>query len=320
MKYLTIEEFAESMRIIIQNSLGEEFYVSIQNTRKNNGVCWNGLMIQSKDKNIAPTIYLESFYQLYLRGADLQNLSERVIDTYWEDMPQKTIDMRFFTDIEKVKTRLCFKLINYEKNEELFEDVPYVPFLDLAICFYYLVETMMFGSGAIQVTNSHLEMWGITKEELYQLAMENTPKLLPAENIPMVQMLRQILTERRSCSTVDEEDELWENLHLLCDYEQKTGLHILTNQWKCNGSAVILYPGFLKGIAEQMEDDLYILPSSVHEVIIIKKNDNEDPEYLMQMIYSVNTTAVTETEVLSNSLYLYSRDKEEVEFVGALIR
>jgi hypothetical protein len=91
-------------------------------------------------------------------------------------------------------------------------------------------------------------------------------------------------------------------------------MYVCTNVNKCNGAGVIFYKDFLKNISEKVGTDLYIIPSSIHEVIIVPANDKIDSELLKSMVPEVNETEVTVTEVLSNHVYLYKKTENTIIF------
>ena len=92
-------------------------------------------------------------------------------------------------------------------------------------------------------------------------------------------------------------------------------MQILTNHQKAFGAVGILYPGVLGHIAAALNANLYILPSSVHEVIVMPDYGREDPGQLRSMIWDVNRNQLEPEEVLSNSLYYYERLEQNVKIV-----
>ena len=72
-------------------------------------------------------------------------------------------------------------------------------------------------------------------------------------------------------------------------------------------AASMLYENELHELAESLESDLYILPSSVHEVIAVS-SDMGSPEMLAQMVVEVNMQEVSLDERLSNQVYHYDKD------------
>ncbi|MCM1569852.1 MAG: DUF5688 family protein [Roseburia sp.] len=252
--------FANEVCRLMREQLGEEYRVELQEVNKNNNVKLQGLLILAQESNVTPTIYLDSFYDAYSRGASVGSILEVILQIYREDTPKQQVKMDFFRDFEKVKDRICYKLINGRYNEELLEQIPHVPFLDLAICFYYAYQGEILGEGSILIYNSHMEMWRTSTAELMKLAKENTTRLFPGELCTMEEAIHGRMREQHTQKGV-KSPEKEEERELL----QEVPMKILTNAKQVQGAACILYPGLLAQIADKMSESFYILPSSVHE-------------------------------------------------------
>lgn len=294
---MEIKEFARKVCKTVGDSLGENYNVELKEVRKNNDVILNGLTIQRKDHNVAPTIYLEYFWRAYEEGATFSEVIDRLMTVYGQDGPACSVDMEFFRDFEKVRDRICYRLIGMEENRILLEDVPHVEFLDLAVCFFYAYSGSVLGEGSILVHNSHMNAWGASVAELMSLAKENTPRLFPSQCSTMEEVLEEIVGERKRETT----------------FAREVPMKVLTNNRRQNGAVCMIYQGILEQIAEEMEASLYILPSSIHEVILLAVDERADPRELKEMILQVNSTQVALEEVLSNSLYKYDRIEKHIE-------
>ena len=175
---MTYQEFKQTIVYAISNKLGSDFRVSLQDIIKNNDTHLDGLTILSKGSNISPTIYLNYYYDQYLSGKSLSSVQDDILLSYHKNVPKENIDISFFTDFAKVKTRIIFKLVNYDRNKELLSKVPHVRYLDLAIVFNCFVNSTEEGYATILIHHHHLSFWNISTDELYNLAMKNTPHLL----------------------------------------------------------------------------------------------------------------------------------------------
>ena len=121
--------FRTKVQRAVSEALGEEYSVELREVQKNNGVILQGLMIRRAQENMMPTIYLNSFLKAYEEGATFADIIRKIVTVYREDAVGKQIDVSFFTDFEKVKDRICFRLINRDKNRSFLEKVPYIPVL-----------------------------------------------------------------------------------------------------------------------------------------------------------------------------------------------
>ena len=277
------ESFVKKITEEMEKRLGEKFTVKVQKVKKNNNVEYHGLIIQKQENNIAPTIYLDSFYEYYKQGETIDGIVEQIEEHYHRGEVTTPIDMDFFRDFEQVKGRIAYKLINAERNQELLEKIPHILFMDLAICFYYAFYNEQLGDGMILIYNTHMEMWKTNHRELMQLAQENTPDLFPAMFAGMSTLFREMCKEDMGVPP----------------------LYILTNQQKCQGASAILYPHMLEKIADELKSNYYILPSSVHEVILLKEDEVREADALHDMIVEANNTQVLAEEILSDYPYYY---------------
>ena len=206
------------------------------------------------------------------------------------------IDAEFYHDFERIKTRLACKMINYEKNKLLLQEIPYISYLDLAVVFYYSLENEEIGSGTILIYDSHLSMWKISKEQLYEIARRNTPKLFPYEFKAMGELIAEAFED-----SVSPEDE-----------EQALPMYVLTNSERHLGAVNILYDSILSSIGERIQDSFFILPSSVHECIIVPAEVRASKTDLESMVCEINRTQVLPEEVLSDTVYFYERKNHKL--------
>lgn len=298
---MEISTFKVKVQKAVKEALGQEYIVELREVQKNNGVVLQGLMIRKEEDRVMPTIYLNSFWEAYEAGVTFADIIKKIVSIYREDGIGKKLDVSFFAEFDKVKDRICFRLVNREKNRELLDQAPYIPMLDLAICFYYALDNAGLNHGTIPIHRSHLELWGVTEKELLACAMQNTPRLYPCEVIPMENVLEDLLRE------------LPENMRQ--EILQRMSMKILTNANKTYGACSVLYPGVLEQMAEQMNGDLYLIPSSVHEMLVLPKEQERSEEELREMITEVNGTEISPEEVLSNHLYIYSRKEKKISLL-----
>lgn len=298
---MEISTFIVKVQKAVREALGQEYAVELKEVRKNNGVVLQGLMIRKKEEHVMPTIYLNSFWEAYEGGVAFAEIIKKIVSIFREDGVGRKIDVAFFTEFDKVKDRVCFRLVNREKNAELLEKAPYIPMLDLAICFYYAFDSGGVENGMIPIYRSHLDNWGVSERDLMECAMENTPRLFPSEIIPMENVLGDLLQE------IPEE--------MRQDIMQKVSMKILTNSRKTYGACSILYPGVLERMAEQLNGDFYLIPSSVHEFLLLPKEQDRGEDELREMILEVNRTEISPEEVLSDHLYFFCKKEKEIRML-----
>lgn len=287
---MTYDDFLCCVQTRVQKALGEEVRVLLHRVPKNNGILLDGLSIQEGEEGISPTIYLNDFYLEFQRGAELPRLVEEILDLYKSSRIEGKIDTGFYKEYDNVRERVSCKLVSFELNRGLLKKVPYVRYLDLAVVFCYLMEHQDLGSGTILIYNSHLDMWRVTKEELYRQARENTLRLVPWEFYSMQEAVRELMEEQESPQDLP---------------EPYLPMYVLTNRDRNLGASVILFDQVLSEVGERLGEDYYILPSSIHEVIVIPAGFAIPKKELEDMVREINTTQVLAQEVLSDRVYFY---------------
>lgn len=286
---MNMDSFLNQIKEELEKRMGTNVKIKMQEVRKNNGVIYYGLIMQNPEHNIAPTLYLNHFYELYQQGTGMEEILQGIMDAYKGGEVKESIDMDFFCQFDEVKEKIAYRLINAERNKELLEQIPHILFLDLAICFYYAFSHEKLGEGMILIHNSHMDMWGADTKTLMHLAEENTKQLFP----PTVVSMKMLFTE-------------------LLEEEGAPELYVLTNEKKCQGATAMLYPNILEEMADKLGGSFFILPSSIHEVILLKERGDEKPENLRSMILEANSTQVAVEEVLSDYPYYYDAKEKRV--------
>lgn len=314
---MNFKEFRERMKAETSQKTGAEVF--LKEIPKNNGVSLWGLFVREEGVNVSPAVYLNSYFEAYQKGADIEEIIEKISREIYAHHIENPVDLSGFPNYELAQRQIVFRLVNYEKNREMLEEMPHRRFLDLAVTYYYLVlEKPFFGKGAVQIHNSHMETWGTTEEELYKKAMENTPALLPCIIKSMDSCMEELLEEE--IASIHTGKDGMEKLCLQCILEEfksnptyRLSMYVMTNQDILMGAACMLYPGNIRAFARKMHSDLYILPSSLHEVIIIPAKGQTGQEELRQIVWSVNREQVDVMEQLSDSVYIYRRETDTIE-------
>lgn len=309
----TVDLFADVVKAGLEEA-HPECCVMVHKVTKNNNLVLTGISIRSREVNLAPTIYMDGYYNDYKNGRPVMEIIaevERAYDTY---KVEQDFDVSSITDFNHVQDKICYKLVNRDKNKELLSDAPYLPFHDLAVIFYVVVSEDRVGTGTVTVHNHLMEMWGNPDiKELYRIAKNNTQKRYKGRVSNMMEIMGEIISHSADNVDPDVVDAFFEMDSVYED--NMMPMFVATNIKKVNGAGVILYDGLLRTFAEKIGGDFYILPSSVHEVIFVPANGDMDERYLIQMVKEVNATEVSPDEVLSDNVYKYHADTDFVEMM-----
>lgn len=294
------EEFVEAVVDEIKNIVGDNAEVRHNEIRKNNGLVLNGITIQMPGETVTPTVYIENFVddeharEDYIKG--IHRIAKEIICTIAEHRNNPIItefNVDKFMDFEYAKDNLHIRLVNYKANEEMLREMPYEKFLDLAIiCCVNVVN-----NGVIKISNELLKTYGISKETLFEIAKENAPKLEPAVGANMEEIIFGLIGRPNK----------------LGKFNLNSRMYVLSNKSGVYGAAIMLYNEVLDELASQVDSDLIVIPSSVHELILMPYENGMDIEAITEMIQDVNNTEVYLEEILSNHAYIYNRFTKQIE-------
>lgn len=317
--------FTQAVIKKLQEMLGDNYSVFSQNVKKNNGIELTGVIAKRKDCNASPTIYIDKFYHGGITEEEIKKIAHILYDDFQAAEFEDNVDLSGFTEFEKAKKKIVFKLVHAGQNRELLSMIPHKLFHNLALVFFYTVqEAPFYGKASILIYNSHMCQWNTNLEQLYQISMENTPVLFPSVIDSMQKVMRSILEEGLKEDILSEkngkeaglfEEEWIEKVagQMMKDMdEMKLPMYVLTNRQKLYGAACMLYPGVLKAFGEKTGRNFYVLPSSVHEVILVPAEADTDERTLREIVTEINHTQVAEDEVLADSIYYYSRNEDKI--------
>lgn len=249
--------------------------VTVKSMKTNEEV--DGIYIKEiqEQKNMAPTLYINIMYRNYMN--EDKNF-EKVMQEAAEAMVEAIEDMPQFkkpTFGAESYENIIFFLVNAKQNEKMLEQMPHRKFLDLAIVYRLIVGE----NTATNINHVLAKLLDLSEEELYKIALKNTQAKMKSK----VMLIG-------------------------------PGLLIMTNEIILLGAATMLYDGALQEVAENINSDLYVLPSSIHEIVIYPTEGGMTPEELAEMVQSVNENNVDMQERLSNQVYKYSRETRQLEF------
>ena len=268
--------------------LSPDVHCEIHETLKNNGLLRTGITFADSQTNLYPTIYMEEFYQQFQEGIPLDCIVDTIVQIYHEVRLDHIQDIEHIKTFSSIQSQIAYKLIHAEKNRELLKSMPYVPYYDLAIVFYVLFEADETGIGTIPITNQLTTLWCTNSEELPRIAQKNAPALLPATFRSMNEVLEDLLKGNGL-------------YHLPPD----SSLYVVSNTQNHFGAAAILYDGMLKNIADKLQENFFIIPSSVHEMLIVSESNSPGLKELCDMVAEINKDHVDPEEVLSDRVYFY---------------
>lgn len=246
---------------------------------KTNGVTEEAVIINVG--NVSPVVYLKPFEDVSDEEAadGILSLAERDVSI--------NFCMEDFLNWNEAKKHIARYIVSSELND--MTGIPHRPLgnTDLCICYKYRVNIEEDGQGAIRLKDEIIKSWGITEEELYEASFVDTPDCKS-----IVEVLREMMEMPEEMPPIDEESVMF----------------VCTNEQKLDGANVLSDNSFMKELSDRF-GEYFILPSSLHEVLIVPKNSRFDSEELLAMVEGVNATQVAPNEVLSNHVYTWDGEK-----------
>lgn len=271
---------------------------------KNNDTHKHGIVIKKKGEIISPTIYMDSYYQDYLNKKVTVDETAGQISEVWGRIRKHAAEYNSLTlDFDFCREKIVYRLISRERNSQLLEKIPHVPFLNLAITFQLVCNISERGVETLRISNELKEKWNVSTKTLVSLAEENTPRLFP----PRLDSLTGLLIKYFELAGQDSPEDGAEP-------ERADSMLVLSNEYNINGASVLLYPDLIHNLAQKYRKNLYILPSSIHELILIPDNEGNSLSVLSEIVRDINCRHVQREEILSDTAYYYDRSEKRFLF------
>lgn len=302
MKYF---EFIDEMAKKVKLCFDKDVSVEIHKVIKNNSMEYDSLTIIEPGRNVTPNFYLQNMYRRYVDGIGIDSLVAEIVQAYETGKDNEKYG-NLSLEYDDCQDKIVMRLISLEKNSKMLEDMPYIPFLDMAVVFYFLVDNDEKGIASIRITNRVMTNWGTDIKKLYTLASSNSKRIFEEKIMPISTMLEgyNVNLKEMGLGNIDcAQGEIYEP-------------YIVTNNVGINGATVILYPDMLKEIAAKIGGDFYMLPSSIHEVIVISTGADISEKELKGMVEEVNQNYLLPDEYLSDNIYKYSLAYNSLEMIA----
>ena len=219
---------------------------------------------------------------------------------------KKCFNISEILDYSKARSKLNGRLVNTEKNSGALMELPHRNFFDLSLTYFVdVTRDGDEGCASIQVTNAHMEHWDVTEDDLYKQFKES----MEQNDRSRIQPVMDALAEMANCPPKE--------IEALCGNTGIAPMYVLSNARKLNGAVEILNKNAMEKAEEAIGDDFYILPSSIHETILVPVRGKEDgADRLAEMVACINSSEVPDTEILSNHVYRYRRQSRQIELAA----
>lgn len=276
----TFDEFKKEIVDKIKKRLGAEYRISPNTLSKINQGKKEGIQILKVNHTMSVQIYLEPFYLEYCQTENADAIVEDIIEEY-----QGCMEKNQKISIENPKKKITYRLINYQMNQGMLSKVPYLRCEDLAMVFYVVLESDQEEVKSFLLDYSLMGQWGMEEEEVLECAIVNTPQIFPAKIEALVQDLEK--------------------------GNDAEPAFVFTNEQRIYGTGIIFYEHVLQDFAEKYGWNLFLLPVSVHEFLVMFDKEGVSAEGLHEMLCVANQTVVSKKDFLSDNIYYYDKDRKD---------
>ena len=246
------EQFVEEVKDRLYEQ-GAEVNVSVHEVNKLNE-SYEAITVTPEGSNIGVNVGIDKFYDAMENGRSYDEVVDKAVDVVTNGITQRPdFDINSLSDYSQMKEKLAMEVVSAEANKEMLETVPHQNIEDMAVVYRLVLNSDDEGRASILLTNQLIESMGVTPEQLHADAMENAPQIKPVE----IKGMSEVMAEMMGLFPVAPEDEK---------------IYVATVPDKVHGAGVLAYQNFMDQAAERAGGDFFILPSSIHEILIVPDN------------------------------------------------
>ena len=256
---------------------------------------YDAVTIRPENSSIGVNVNLNQLYEAYSNGHEYDDCIEHAADLAENGLKNApAYDVDKLNDYSQMKDKLSMEVVSSERNAEMLANVPHEDMEDMSVVYRFVLGgSDKDGISSILITNELLDQYGVTPEQLHKDALENAPELRPAVikgmTEVMVEMMGKDQAEMMGFTSVPKDEPMF----------------VATTPDKVQGAGVLAYQDFMDQAAERLGGDFFVLPSSIHEVLLVKDDGNFGRKELENMVKEVNATQVAPEDKLTDSVYHY---------------
>ena len=271
--------------------------VDVRSVEKLQEGSYTGITISPAGGNVGMNLNANQLFDQMQDGQSYEGVLAVAVSTAergLHDMP--AVDVSELMNYEAAKKYLCFDVVGSDRNADMLEKVPHTDKENISMVYRLQLDSTENGAATVLITNAMMEQFGVTKEQLHADAMENAQEIRPADFRTMAAVMAEMMG-------MPEE--------MMADMAPP--MYVATNQDKVQGAAVMFYPDFMDQAAKELGGDIFILPSSVHEVLILPDDGNMNAQELKEMVTTINASEVSPEDRLTDSVYHYDAQERIFE-------
>lgn len=294
------QEFVEYIKNHIREYLPQDYQdanVTLGEVTKGNDRTFTGLIIRKDGEMITPTIYLEPYEAQFEKGRPLDSIMREIAQIKMDNSIDLPFNAEGIKDYETVRPLLNIRLCDPERNQEYLKGKPCTPCGELAATYRIQLMEGEEGTASAVVTDDMLNLWGITPEQLHHDAVHAENIRNPICFYNMEDLMSEIMFSVEPTNLFDRSEPV----------DEFTPVYVLTNNSRIDGAGVLARDGVLDKIGELVGSNFYVLPSSIHEVLIVPDDGKSQTNELEDMVKSINASEVAPEDLLSDKVQFYDR-------------
>ena len=304
------QEFKENFKDLVEKTFEDKGIhdIEVENRLVDKvNETYDAFTVKHTGSDVGINISVSEAYSKYIwEDADLNNIASVMVDRTVEALQNAPSISNGINDIQNydvMKNKLVMEVVSAEANAELLETIPHKDIEDMAVVYRFDVKDIVGEGATVIVTNKMLDNYGVTPEQLHADAVKNAPEIRPI----VIQGMAEVLAKQMGV-----EDLEMLGLNIPPEQEQ---IFVASVPDNVHGAGVLAYEDFMDKAAERAGGDFYILPSSIHEVLIVPDNGMMDLASLENMVREVNATTVDPSENLTDNVY-HSDSKDKIFELG----
>lgn len=287
-----VNEIAGDLEFYLEDELAGA-KIEVRKIEKIQNQSYLGMVVIPRGSNVGISVDLRPFYEKYLEGDYTDALYEicDFLEESLKDAPKNCID---FSEYQNIKGLLYPQIVGYKENEDELSDIPHKVIEDMAVIYRVMMKKESGLMSSFIIRNEMMKKYGITVDQLHADAINEASKSRPF----FIKSLSSVLSEAFEYGIKESIDE-------------KEIIYMASNDQCIFGAGVILYPGFFEKAAELIGEDYYILPSSLHECMLVPEDKDVRVNNLLMMVKEINKENVSPEDKLTDSVYHYDRKNHE---------
>ncbi len=282
------EQFQKDLQTELENRGGNMILSSHTVVKAN--ISYDAVSVQPEDSSIGLNLNMNDLFRKLENGADYNDVVSMAADTALTGLSKSPeLDLPTLTDYNVMREKLTMQAISTAENTELLATVPHTVMEDISIVYRFDLGGDQDHGSSILVTNDLLRTMDVEEAELKADAMEIAPENRPVEIIGMSEMLARLTGMEPDMFGAPSDTQEY--------------MYVATTPNSIHGAGIIAYPDFMEQAAERIGGDFYLLPSSIHEVLLVPDDGTRTGAELQTMVAEINASVVDPEERLTDSAY-----------------